>query len=1182
MEYIMERFRRNVQTGPDTPFLYDDAHPGGVTFAQFDDMSARVYGWLKKRGVGRENFVLIHLPRGLMPFVAAAGVWKAGAAFVIAEESYTPERAALIREDCGCVTVIDRDALGEILLGEPKAGWETPDPHDAAFAVYTSGTTGRPKGALHEYGNIDRCLRSMELEGDPMLGSGIFRPYTSPLTFVAAVIGLTAMLAADHARMYIVSYATAKNPEKLVALYEKYGFNMAFFSPSYARVLVPLLKPYLKTLVVASEPAGDLFFPGIRMLNFYGGSESYFLAAVFQFDRPRETAPVGKPAFPLDLRLLDENGEEVTKGETGEVTYDNPFFRGYINLPEETAAVLRNGRFFSGDLGRTDEDGNLVILGRVGDMVKINGNRVEPGEIENVAKKVLGIDWAAARVFTTETNSVMICLYYTADIAFDPETVRRRMAEYLPYYMIPARFMRIEHVPLRPSGKLERKALPAPDQNAGRSAYKAPADETETALCRAFERVLALESVGTADDFYALGGDSLHAIRTVTESGLPGLDAGMIFRGRTPEKIAKIYLAEYSENEAESREARNLNALGKAHPLTTEQVFMLDVQLYTPKSTMYNLAYLLRAAGETDAERLARAAGEAIRAHPSLLTVLQFSEDGEPQQRYCPERFEEILPEQISEKELSELKDTLVQPFRIIGERLYRCRVFQTEKSVYLFLDIHHIIFDGTSLRILMKDLDLLYDGGEAGPDWYGLLLEEREKERRGAFYRESREYFEQTYGGTAWSNHPATDHAVRDNRADEIILPLRIGAELLEQAEKAYHVSRNELMIAAALTTIGLYNGENDILISWIYHGRNNPLYGNTTGLLFRDLPAAVHLDRLPGFGDLLAEVRRQVQGGMEHDCYPYTEAGFSGLREMNACLLYQRHLYDAVFIGGTQMEPVELRQNQDASQTSLDIEILDEPEGLSVLLDYAASLYDRSSILRFGEMLEDTLRAVTEPDPKRRDELRQSLRKRAGRMSRERGAAPLDLRKVSPELKEYDRIRTLYEAAFPENERIDWDTLERVTGLDGVDFRACYDGDLFTGFWVASVTEEAVFLLYLAVPEELRSEGYGSRMLDAFRKTYSGRVFFLNTEPADEEAENAEQREKRLSFYRRNGFEETGYQLLDQGDRYSILSSERPFRKEAYQEAVNQLSGGRHPAVVVKERTESACRIRTEQERK
>lgn len=964
MEYIFERFSRNVEETPDAPFLYDDAHPNGITFRQFDEISARVYAWLREKGIGREDFVLINLPRGITPFVAAAGVWKAGAAFVIAEENFAPERIAFIREDCGCRAEIRRESMNEIMSMPLLAGWEVTDPHDAAFAVYTSGTTGRPKGVLHEYGNIDRCLESMRLEGDPLLGSDIFRPYTSPQTFVAAVIGLTAMMAADHARMYIVSYSTAKNPDELLKLFEKYHFNMIFLSPSYARVLGPKLAPYLKTLVVASEPAGDLYFPGIRLLNFYGGSESYFLVATYQIDHSYDVAPVGKPAFPLDIRLLNEEGQEAADGEAGELVYDNPYFRGYINRPEETASVLRDGYFHSGDLARRDRDGRLVILGRKTDMVKIHGNRVEPAEIESVAKQAMGIDWAAAKAVSDQNGRTMICVYYTADIRIDATEIRRKMMEYLPYYMIPAHFIRIEMIPLLPNGKLDRKALPEPNPEDYRHAYKAPANETEEKLCRGFEQVLNLEGVGTGDDFYELGGDSLNSIRLTLESDLPGLDAGLIFRGRTPEKIAALYLSEKREDEDRNLAERNQAALRRPKPLTTEQTWMLDVQLYTAFSTMYNLYCLLRTETSMDAERLARAVGTVFRAHPSYLTTLHFGKDWEVVQQYSPEIFEEIRVEHITEAEMAQIRDTLVKPFQIMGERLFRCRVFETEASVYLFLDIHHILSDGASFRILMNDISKAYDGREIGADYYYLLLERREKERKSAFYRESRRYFEERYNGIPWSRSPMTDHVTWENESDEFFADIHLPAERISTAEKKHRVSRNELMITAAALAIAAYNRTGDVLISWIYNGRDDSILMNTTGLLFRELPVAVRLERTDNLEDLFNDIREQVRGGIEHSCYPYAEACFSGLRTTNTCLLYQQNLYDTICFGETVMQPVQIRQNRAASQTILDIEVMDSPDGIRILLDYAASLYERSSMERFGKILAGILQDLTDDD--------------------------------------------------------------------------------------------------------------------------------------------------------------------------------------------------------------------------
>ena len=961
MEYLLERFRRNVQEAPNQPFFYDDAHRNGITFAEFDDLSARVYAWLKGRGIGREDFVLIHLPRGAMPFAAAAGVWKAGAAFVIVEENYAPERIAFIRRDCGCRAELDRETFEEALHTAPLPGYEKTDPHDAAFAVYTSGTTGEPKGVLHEYGNLERSVQSMQIEGNVMFRKGIFRPYASPLGFVAAIIGLIAMLWADHARMYIVSYSTAKDPEAFERLFREYGFNMLFLPPSYARVLGPRLAPYLKLLVLASEPANGFFIPGLDIRNFYGSSETLFLVGTYRIDRAYDLAPVGKPSFPLEVRLLDEDGNEVPEGEIGEITFETPYLRGYINRPEETAEVFRGGVFHLGDLARRDAEGNLLVVGRANDMVKINGNRVEPAEIENVFKRLTGVDWAAARAFAEEDGRGFVCVYTTAAIDFDAAALRHRMAEFLPYYMIPSHFIHIDEIPLRPNGKLDRKALPAPRAREARRDYAAPADETEEKLCRGFEEVLGLDRVGAGDDFYELGGDSLRGIELVMHSGLPGLNAGIVFRGRTPRGIAALYRKEAGGEAGRSPEEANREAMMRPHPLTTEQIFMMDVQFYTPNSTMYNLFLMLQAdRGYLDPEKLAEALGTVIQGHPALTTLLFFNEDGEVLQRYAPELFGPVSVERCTEAEFQALKDDLVQPFRIIGNRLYRCRVFETETHVYLFFDVHHILFDGGSYRVLLEDIARVYRGGAAGPDRYYLMLARRERERRSDFYQESRRYFKETYDGDDWEIYPKLDHLQRDNRLGEAHFPLTLTADRLQAAEAALGVGRNELMIGAALAAVAAYNGSDHIKLSWIYSGRDEKEMLSTVGLLFRELPVALRFEGCAALSDLYDQVRRQVRAAIEHSCYPYVNEALSATVGSSACVLYQNFLTQPIAIGDVQMVPVDVRQNRDASQAMLDIKLLERREGLELGLDYIATLYEAESMERFGGMLMRILYAI------------------------------------------------------------------------------------------------------------------------------------------------------------------------------------------------------------------------------
>ena len=202
------------------------------------------------------------------------------------------------------------------------------------------------------------------------------------------------------------------------------------------------------------------------------------------------------------------------------------------------------------------------------------------------------------------------------------------------------------------------------------------------------------------------------------------------------------------------------------------------------------------------------------------------------------------------------------------------------------------------------------------------LLLERREKEKKSEFYRESRRYFDNRYNGVPWTRSPKTDHNTWKNESDEFYADFHLPAERISAAEKKHHVSRNELMITAAILAIAAYNQTGDVLISWIYNGRDDSILMNTTGLLFRELPVAVRLERTDSLEDLFNDVREQVRGGIEHSCYPYAEACFSGIRTTNTCLLYQQNLYDTIRFGGTVMQPVQIRQNRAASQTILDID--------------------------------------------------------------------------------------------------------------------------------------------------------------------------------------------------------------------------------------------------------------------
>ncbi|MBR6025886.1 MAG: AMP-binding protein, partial [Firmicutes bacterium] len=473
MSQFIEMLEQYAKEAPNSAVLFDDQNPKGITYKVLDEMTGKVYAYLKENNIGKEDFVLINLPRGTMPIVAMIGVWKAGAAWALVEDTYAPERINYIREDCGCKFEINADSWETLMKMEPLSGHEETDDHDAAYAIYTSGTTGNPKGVIHEYGNLMRAIDSIRVNGETPFDGKDRLALLAPLNFVASVIVILKALSVKEGKSFVVSYATIKNPMALKMFFMEKRISITFLTPSYVRMLGNQTGPFLRILFVGSEPANNLFNPNLELINIYASSESGFAVGVFRIDKSYETCPIGHPEVETKITLIDEDGNPAAAGEMGELCFDNPYVRGYMNLPEETAKNFVDGVFHTGDLAKVDANGNYVLLGRSGDMIKINGNRIEPAEIEAAFKQVTGVNWCAAKGFTEGRQSYLVA-YHTEPVDMDPDVIRQELAKRLPYYMIPAYFMKIDTVPLKPNGKFDRKALPAPDTKDFVTDYEPP------------------------------------------------------------------------------------------------------------------------------------------------------------------------------------------------------------------------------------------------------------------------------------------------------------------------------------------------------------------------------------------------------------------------------------------------------------------------------------------------------------------------------------------------------------------------------------------------------------------------------------------------------------------------------------------------------------------------------------
>ena len=956
--YVCKRWADVVEQDPEAAFFIEETSGVCLTRRQADELSARVYGYLAGKGIGAEDFVLIRLPRDARPFIAMLGVWKAGAAFTVVEDSYAPERIEAIQKDCGCRLVIDEAAWGEILKTAPLTGFRQAEEHDACFAIYTSGSTGKPKGVLQEYGKIKLNQASLERYPGELVNENTITALAAPLNFIAAVkIFLNALY--SGMRVILLSTDTARNPVRLKEQFSRYQVNMAFLSPSMLRVMADGPGKSLKTLVTGSEAANGVWFEGIRLINNYGMSEAGFHVAQFEMDRRYDITPIGKPVFE-DIRivLLDEEGREVPDGEKGEICFDNPFFRGYVGMPEETEKALRNGVFHSGDMGRRLPDGNIVVTGRLNTMVKINGNRVEPGEIEAALRRIPAVKNAAVRDFQGERQQVFLCAYYVADSDLDEGVLRDRLSQSLPHYMIPAFFMRLDKIPLNSNGKVDRFALPRPNVNKKVSAYVPPETPQEEAICKAFARVLHADRVGVNDDFFELGGDSLSTALAAAELEEIQVDYKDIYAWKTPRQIA----ARLREKDQANLDELNREALGREQYLTPYQTYFYDAMLYSPRQTeTSNPISLSFPRTAVEPTRLKNAL-EAVFANYALFSTV-FIFDKESNRHLPVMRYEKgrIVHPEIREvqEHTEEMLTDLIRPYSLNGELMYRCRIYATPERTFLDLDTCHIISDGTSIANFMAELFAAYRGEPLRQDRYYYYLEHQYRRRMELEQEADAQLLIKRFSREEYLCNPRPDLQSRRTGNGQCSGETALTLGQLQKGCEKMRTSLNKLFVAASLVALSKISGESKVTVEWTYNGRDEKWKQDLIGITISSVPVAVDMAETRSPRDILRQIDAQNELGMRYADLSLGNRGVTPGDRDRLIVVHESGFDMSAFLPeGTQASFAYDKLNGAFTRFQIIISGAADPSApIPFYINYDSELYSLSLVERFRKAYNDAL---------------------------------------------------------------------------------------------------------------------------------------------------------------------------------------------------------------------------------
>ena len=962
---FIEQLEKNCIHYSNLPALRSD-NQEVISYEQLWNLSGRIYGFLKEQNIGCESIVLICLPRGINAISAIIGVLRAGAAYSIIESGFASERVNVIQNDINPDLILDETVYEQMMSFESVPGYEITSPHDAAFAIYTSGSTGSPKGVLHEYGKIEQYVRScFDIFDDSSAGDIV--AISSPLSFLASMYFLPALYLGLCS--YIMPYSKVKDLKELSEFFLENRIAYGFMTPSLLR-LYKDVSPYLKKIMIAAESCDGIYFEKPRIVNRYGSSEMGCIISSFEIDKPYDFTPAGKNTIGIDVFVVDETDKRVLNGVKGEICAYNEFTRGYINLPDKNKTVFVNKIYHTGDLGFIDENGLIHILGRADDMIKINGNRVEPTEIESAIRNTIGIENVVAKGFRSADRSFISVYLLKNELAeknllnqkgqlvYSVLEMANRLSDAIPYYMIPSSYVILEEYPKNANGKISRNNLKRPDFRDYLSKYEAPGDEIEKHICELYEKILKIDIVGIHDDFYALGGDSLSTIQFIDECGLDGLSFSDIYHCRTPKRIAELCRDRAYDNV--DPDENNKSAISHAQPLLPEMIDIIDYSFIMPKSAMWNLPLLLRMKKGMDPDRLAAAVDKVLSAHPVFLTQIFFDETFDLRQEYRPGSYSGIQKIYIDNAMLKEKTSEMVKTFSIINNSLHREYIIITEEDVYLFFDIHHLITDGSSIHLILHQIFECYDHPDYSipKDDYDLLVSDFHKKQKNEETTHVAMYYDEmfrklTNSGT-YSSLPKFDF--KSIRWEKGLFEKNIALSKNEfkKTKIAELTEENIFFMAALALTIKNYNETQNSVVQWIYNGRNTKLAQNVCGLLYKTLTLFSFFDPEKTITEYISDVKDQALFCIDNCDYFINDAIGDALDD-SLFYLYQNDIYSFDRYDYIEAEE-KINAADEASDSFMDFNIIDnDSENIyKCRIEYSASHYAPESIERFYNLFE------------------------------------------------------------------------------------------------------------------------------------------------------------------------------------------------------------------------------------
>jgi amino acid adenylation domain-containing protein/non-ribosomal peptide synthase protein (TIGR01720 family) len=1030
-----ELFEEQVEQRPETvAVVYEHQQ---VTYRQLNRRANQIAHYLRMQGVQADDQVGLCLQRSVEMVTAMLGILKAGAAYVPLDPAYPTERLALILEDTGSRVLLTQTSLaglhkghcGEVVRvdGDWDAIARQPDEDPKcfvdssalAYVIYTSGSTGKPKGVCIQQRSITRLVFNTNYIH---LGPSDVVAQVSNSSFDAATFEIWGALL-HGGRLTIIHKHRALSPVQLALRVDELAVTAMFLTTAAFNQLARTCPAGLSNVDTVLF-GGEAVDPGCvarvlaagspaRLINVYGPTESTTFATwhpVQAGGEPICRVPIGKPLSNTRTYILDSQSEPVPLGVPGQLYIaGDGLARAYHNAPELTAERFLpepfvpqySGRdeagrrmYRTGDIVRHLEDGSVEFIGRSDYQVKIRGFRIEPGEIEFALRQNPMVADAAVTAGPDFNGDRRLAAYVVAKEPVAPSRLELRtwLKEKLPDYLVPSVFVFMEALPLNPNGKVDRRALPPPQQGALQygSLHSAPHTPIEAALAEIFAEVLGVPQVGIDADFFELGGHSLLATQVVSRiRKLLGVGIGLrtLFANPTVAALAAEVETPY-QGEPQNRPPA-IKPADRAQPLALSfaQMRLWLIDQIDPATSAYNIPVALRLKGFLHPEPLRASISEIVRRHEVLRTCFPLRDGCPVQQIDSTPRFDLRLTDLSGLQHIirGELLGTLIPKegavsFDLARPPLIRASLLRLRDDEHLLLvTMHHIISDGWSMQVMIRELAELYSAYRAGASspmaeldtqYADFALWQRDW-LTGQVLDTHIQYWKNHLAGLGVLELPADGlrPTLASYRAASIDFPLPLElTSNLKDLSRRQGVTLFMSMLAGFQVLLSRYTGQQDIAVGCPIAGRNRHETERLIGFFVNTLVMRTDLSGNPTAAELLQRVRETALGAYAHQDLPFEKLveelqpdrspGHQPL--VQVMFSFQNVPEQEVHLPGLTTTPEEATTG--AAKYDLTLFLREEQGQIQGMLEYAAELFDPSRMARLIGHLQRLLEGMAQ----------------------------------------------------------------------------------------------------------------------------------------------------------------------------------------------------------------------------